>query len=507
MYKLFFDYWKTIEFSTWNESDIREEFIAPLLKILGYGSGTINNIIREKSLKLNSPYHRVGRKRVQIDYIPTIRLKSFWIIEAKPGNKKEMDMGDLLQAHLYAIHPEIQARFIVLINGWEIRIFDSFKVSNWDDYIISCSQQSSFDDFMKFVEILNSKDMLRFLRQQIMQQIENSFEVELDKAELQLFYSSLQRKEYDLQKQIQNNAKEYRNAAWKRRTEKYQQELQKLPLDLLLVRMDIPVDRSFETSIEYARRIIESDNNERINLIDKLAMNWRSGKHAIFKVHSLDVLIRLLSEGIDIKPSSYQHGIIESINELALLNINYGLPDPRRNALCHLDNISTRLGYKIAHKLGMEYLTEIVANEKLSLSIEDQLTKEPTVAKKMLSLVNRSCENLWRLFSRNDTQTIWNGIWSLQYFEGIIDQLPLKNYPDGDQDLLFFESYGKGIDMLIMGTWDILNSNLNLIETTEGISSEVLEFSRLSRDNSMIKIPNPISPPPDWQFNSESITL
>ncbi|MGG0656428.1 hypothetical protein [Rummeliibacillus pycnus] len=490
-----------------NESDIREEFIAPLLKVLGYGAGTINNIIREKSLSLNSPYHRVGRKRVQIDYIPTIRLKSFWIIEAKPGNKKEMDMGDLLQAHLYAIHPEIQARFIVLINGWEIRIFDSLKVSKWDDYIISCSQQSSFDDFMKLVEILNNKDMLRFLRQQIMQQIENSFEVELDENELQLFYSSLHRKEYDLKKQIQTNAKEYRNAAWKRNTEKYQQELERLPLNLLLVRMDIPVDKTVKTSIEYARRIIEAEKTERINLIDKLAMNWRSRNHAIFKVHSLDVLIRLLRKGIDLKASSYQHGIIESINELALFNINYGLPHPLMNALCHLDNLTTRIGYKMAHKLGMEALTKKVKNEKVSLSIEDKLTNEPTVAKEMLSLVNISYENLWRLFSHKDTQTIWNGIWSLQCVEEKIDQLPFKNYPDGKQDLLFFESYGKGFDMLIMGTWDILNSNLKLIETTEGISPEVLEFSRLSRENAMVKIPNPMSPPPGWQFNLESIIV
>src|SRR4051794_1182111 len=97
----FIRYWRSLDFHNWNEADIREEFIAPLLKNLGYSKKTVNDVIREKSLDLSTPYHRIGRKKISIDYIPTIRLKSFWIIEAKPGNIKEMDCGDLLQAHLY----------------------------------------------------------------------------------------------------------------------------------------------------------------------------------------------------------------------------------------------------------------------------------------------------------------------------------------------------------------------------------------------------------------------
>lgn len=143
----------------------------------------------------------MGRKRVQIDYIPTIRLKSFWIIEAKPGNKKEMDMGDFLQAHLYAIHPEIQARFILLINGWEIRIYDSLTTSDWEDALYVFKQSSDEKDFIEIIDVLGSRNMLRFLRSQITRQIEDSFSVELDDREVEQFFRVIRSKQYEVKEQ------------------------------------------------------------------------------------------------------------------------------------------------------------------------------------------------------------------------------------------------------------------------------------------------------------------
>ena len=37
-------------FDSMGETDVREEVIAPLLRYLGYRSGTLNNIIREQHL-------------------------------------------------------------------------------------------------------------------------------------------------------------------------------------------------------------------------------------------------------------------------------------------------------------------------------------------------------------------------------------------------------------------------------------------------------------------------
>ncbi|MEH7276613.1 hypothetical protein, partial [Neobacillus vireti] len=309
MHNEFIKYWESLDFKEWNEMDVREEFIAPLLKCLGYGKGTINNVIREKTLNLNNPYHRVGRKKVQIDYIPTIRLKSFWIIEAKPGNKREMEMGDLLQAHLYAIHPEIQARFIVLINGWEIRIYDALNIRDWDDYLLCCTKENMKDTFDTLIQMIGSKQMLRFARQQILKQLEDSFAVELDKQELNAFFSEINSRRYGLDKRVQDNARDFQRTEWKKKNEAIDEYFRKLPIDQLLINMDIPTNGTLRTSLEYLSRIIAAEEEERAKLVDNLAMRWRGRPHSIFRVNCLNILIGLLKNNIDIKHSIYQRGV------------------------------------------------------------------------------------------------------------------------------------------------------------------------------------------------------
>ena len=164
----FLEQWQSTDFSTWNEKDVKEDFIAPLLKMLGYSKNTVNNISREKSLSLSEPYQRVGRQKIFIDYVPTIRLKAFWIIEAKSGKKKKMGYGDLLQAYLYAIHPEIQAQYIVLINGWKLNVYDSLNISSWKEPIFEIDYKNCKEKFNRLKEILSAEKMLEFLKNRIL---------------------------------------------------------------------------------------------------------------------------------------------------------------------------------------------------------------------------------------------------------------------------------------------------------------------------------------------------
>lgn len=111
---------------------------------------------------------------MDIDYIPTIRLKAFWILEAKPESVREMDKGDLLQAYLYATHPEIQAQYIVLCNGWEIQIFDVHRTTtDWEEPFFCISQDNRQENFTELEEILSVKTMLSYRRKKILQEIRN----------------------------------------------------------------------------------------------------------------------------------------------------------------------------------------------------------------------------------------------------------------------------------------------------------------------------------------------
>lgn len=56
-------YLATYYFRDRDEQAIREEWIGPFLRFLGYGPGTLNRIEYEKALKLQRPYQMIGRER------------------------------------------------------------------------------------------------------------------------------------------------------------------------------------------------------------------------------------------------------------------------------------------------------------------------------------------------------------------------------------------------------------------------------------------------------------
>lgn len=119
-----------LQFEELNETDIREEVLAPLVRILGYRSGTINNIIREQSLRY--PRAFLGRKDVKrdpllrgkADYILKVNGKIRWVIEAKAPDV-EIDIDAIEQAWSYANHAEIRAVYFVLSNGKTLQIFQT----------------------------------------------------------------------------------------------------------------------------------------------------------------------------------------------------------------------------------------------------------------------------------------------------------------------------------------------------------------------------------------------
>jgi hypothetical protein len=122
-----------IDFTLLNETDVREEIIAPLLRQLGYRTGTANNIIRELSLRYPNKF--IGRKkeakdpplRGKADYICEIDRRVRWVIEAKDPNS-EINPDEIEQAFTYAYHPEIRAMYFVLCNGRELKVFKTIDI-------------------------------------------------------------------------------------------------------------------------------------------------------------------------------------------------------------------------------------------------------------------------------------------------------------------------------------------------------------------------------------------
>lgn len=154
-----------INFSVLNETDVREEIIAPLLRLLGYKSGTKNNIIREQSLRYPRAY--LGRKnknkdpllRGKADYICEVDTRIRWVIEAKDPNAL-FDIDEIEQAFSYAFHPEIRAVYFVLCNGRKIDVYATVNSPDAEP-IFSLSYENFSSSFDKLKNILGPDSIQR----------------------------------------------------------------------------------------------------------------------------------------------------------------------------------------------------------------------------------------------------------------------------------------------------------------------------------------------------------
>ncbi len=114
------------DFKSMGETDVREEIIAPLLRHLGYRSGTANNVVREQHLTYSQL--SLGRKkssdpylRGKADYICEAGGRVRWVIEAQaPGESLNSAIEE--QAWSYAVHPEIRAVYFVVSNGHQFKL-------------------------------------------------------------------------------------------------------------------------------------------------------------------------------------------------------------------------------------------------------------------------------------------------------------------------------------------------------------------------------------------------
>lgn len=111
-----------------NESGVREEIIAPILKALNYSAQGPNDVRYE--VKLINARDFLGRKKNsdpplmgRADYLCRAGGKVAWTIEAKPPLPISED--DVQQAYTYAKHPEVRAVYFCVCNGIEFRVYDT----------------------------------------------------------------------------------------------------------------------------------------------------------------------------------------------------------------------------------------------------------------------------------------------------------------------------------------------------------------------------------------------
>ncbi len=123
-----------LDFEGKGEPFVESNFLTPLLACLGYETHKDYEVQRHgdagTSFKLRYPPVERGAKKVKHynpDYMPTIRKKMFWVIEAKAPKDitAPFDFQYVVQGLQYCIHPEIQAPYLLVTNGLVSSVFDA----------------------------------------------------------------------------------------------------------------------------------------------------------------------------------------------------------------------------------------------------------------------------------------------------------------------------------------------------------------------------------------------
>lgn len=151
-------------FEAMNETDVREEVIAPLIRKLGYQTGSEHNVIRELGLTYNQA--QLGRQkksdpplRGKADYLLEAGGRVRWVIEAKAPSAP-LDAAVEAQAWTYANHPEVRAVYFMVTNG---RLFRLYRTINGPDMppVLEFSYDEISSRMLAITNTLSPNGMLR----------------------------------------------------------------------------------------------------------------------------------------------------------------------------------------------------------------------------------------------------------------------------------------------------------------------------------------------------------
>jgi hypothetical protein len=205
------------EFEGRNEAEIRGDWIEPLLRLLGYGLGTRNSILREHNLALQPAIRQIGSARIEIDFIPTVFGKRLWIIEAKrpQGGEDLFSDAHLGQAWSYATDPRIDVRFIVLCDGTRLGVFD-LSGPEWTKPVFDGPKAELPERFGKLEELLGARRIAEWIGRRQLRHLRSALEAQIDLDALEQAQAEVEAMVTELRPVVQGRREEIREEARRR---------------------------------------------------------------------------------------------------------------------------------------------------------------------------------------------------------------------------------------------------------------------------------------------------
>lgn len=279
--------------------------------------------------------------------------------------------------------------------------------------------------------------------------------------------------------------------------EKYEEYINTFGENDLLLEMNDPVNSSIYGAREYLNRILKAKNNEtKKNLLMMLKYPFFKKPRGIYRIYSIFILLKLLEEGIQ---SITGFGDIKNeLERICINNINYWSDNARLNALCHLDNISIRLGKRVALSLFYNYIKNQVTQINEEMTEEEKKVNPVRFSEIVVFYYGRIADLFWEDLNHYKTvEDIWDGIWLCQEAEKQIKKIPINEKVKDLDEMTMFESYGGTFDMYCYGTWEMLRRFPSILST---LQDDLKKFTKIERDKLRFQIPPLRKPPDDWEI-------
>lgn len=147
--------WRDRDFLNYNEDAICEEFIYPFLRFPGYKKNTINNLERNTYYKDIQPFLKTTMKGIKPDYVCSVYSKKSLVVEVKTPQKKLSEYS-YFQGYYYCLSPFIKARYLLVTNGKEFKLY-SVKTQVPENEVVFQFSQSELIEYWNKLEQTISK--------------------------------------------------------------------------------------------------------------------------------------------------------------------------------------------------------------------------------------------------------------------------------------------------------------------------------------------------------------
>lgn len=293
-----------IDFSNYSEADVREEFIVPLLVILGYRKNQDYSVSREDSFSLNDVFLSIGSKQIRLDYLFSVRKQFFWLIDAKKGSgNKEIQNEDIYQAYFYSQHPEIDAIYFAVCNGWYFNLYERSGIESSTEPVLSIPSKDISDRFMELDQIIGATQILPTLKQNLLEKTKKILSAEVALERLNEYLESTQKVIREVRPTVLDNFRKNSKIVEKNRKESYEEMIKSLNpfqiLDSLFLSANTmgEIKRNSELIIESER--FKVGHSQHFLFFHNLFLEELRPINYLYHMNSVYFLIQLKKRGVE----------------------------------------------------------------------------------------------------------------------------------------------------------------------------------------------------------------